>query len=158
MTYRCYIEGTVRGYVSEVGDRVDYVLVEVPRRSLQRNGRSVDQEVRLPELKIPVVAQDGTVHHEVLQDVFPIGRRDKVLVSKKKRKDEFSITAHYFPLSLAYSLTIHKAQGVTNQCAIVDIPQVRPSKNAAGEDRTVKNGQMAYVALSRVTEHGQVCV
>lgn len=145
--------------MSETGDKVDYVLVEVPRRTLERNGRPVDQEIRLPQLKFPVVADDGTVHYEVMDDVFPIGRVEKTLISKKKRKDEFSIKEYAFPLSLAYSLTVHKAQGATNRCAIVDIPEVKLPKTAAARARAhVKNGQMAYVALSRVTAQKGLCL
>lgn len=137
------------------------MLVEVTGHSIKRNGKSVNQERILPAMKFSDVPvdDDGTTRPVVLHNVYPIKRLERPITRKKKANDQFSITEHYFPLALAYSMTVHKAQGATNKYAIVDIPKVNLPNNPDRRDgKTVKNGQMAYVALSRVTEESGLCL
>ena len=51
----------------------------------------------------------------------------------------------HFPLILAYAVTIHKCQGLSLDCAIVDL-----------SDQVFSEG-MAYVALSRVRTIDGLC-
>jgi len=66
-------------------------------------------------------------------DVIPVERFNWVYDSK----DPSSATFSQFPLRLAWAMTIHKAQGLTLDCAYLDI-------------RAAREPGQAYVAVSRV--------
>jgi len=83
------------------------------------NGEIIGVLVKFDGLELPVEIGRETVRFEVLKQVF--------------------FTRRQFPLQLAFAITIHKSQGLSLQCAIVD----------AG-NRCFGPG-MLYVALSRVT-------
>jgi len=76
----------------------------------------------------------------VMPGVWPVPIVTKNILkypSGKQERTEISIRR--FPLQLAYALTIHKAQGITVENAVVDITNCFV-------------GQMPYVALSRITK------
>ena len=66
--------------------------------------------------------------------IFNIERHDFIY----EEDDKILATRKQFPLQLAYCLTIHKCQGSTLDCAIIDIGY------------SVFEKHMVYVALSRV--------
>ena len=119
--------GTVEGYITLNGVIPDYVLFK-PDAALEG----------MPTLSLTVA---GSNEKMVFKNTWPIPmvykkyeRTDRVT----KQKVYFGI--RHFPLQLAYALTIHKAQGMTEDFAVIDIVQ-------AG---STGGGQLPYVALSRV--------
>lgn len=62
----------------------------------------------------------------------------KYMITDNNGKEKTRATRHQFPFILAYALTIHKAQGSSLDCAIVD----------AGNN--IFEAHMTYVALSRI--------
>jgi ATP-dependent exoDNAse (exonuclease V) alpha subunit len=126
-------QGTVKGYISYTGNRVDVVLVE-----LVNKGRNI---LNLPDLKI--TNKDGSV--KVYQNTYPITRSQKpwrtweqyfTFVDGNRIKKY--IEKSEFPLVLAYAMTIHKAEGQTREHIIIDL-------------KKPLNGLMPYTALSRCT-------
>jgi len=117
--------GIVKGYVSKDGIRINYVLVlldaplaEMPPLRLQLSG---DEVMVMPGVwPVPLVSKTTLK--------FPNGKQERTEISIRR-----------FPLQLAYALTIHKAQGITVENAVVDITNCFV-------------GQMPYVALSRITK------
>jgi ATP-dependent DNA helicase PIF1 len=69
---------------------------------------------------------------------FRNGDLHTILPNKWSSEDVPGVEREQIPLRLAYAITIHKAQGATLDCALIDIG-----------DNTFEYGQ-AYVALSRV--------
>jgi len=122
--------GTVVGYITENGSKVKYVLVEL--------------DAALPDmpplkLHVPPVVPGGPSRVISMRNVWAVPTITRTVRKyvDKEYKDMVSIVIRYFPLVLAYSLTVHKAQGVSTNFAVVDIVGCR-------------SGQMPYVALSRV--------
>lgn len=116
--------GKVLGYISDDGIRISHVLVKLdaPLRDMP-----------------PLVLNSLTGGRIELQGVWPIPRKtDRFLkFLDVPNSDGIHIVIEHFPLQLAYALTIHKAQGMTVDNAIMDVTGCFAA-------------QMPYVALSRV--------
>jgi hypothetical protein len=116
---------TVKGFVGGTNDKVDYVLVGLDETT-----------ENLPSFTLHT--PDGDVTYA---NTFPIPRYISYHSKTQKCVDNTevyqSLGCHYFPLTLAYALTIHKAQGVTTDNAIIEI-------------NDCKLPQQPYVAMSRI--------
>ena len=117
--------GTVVGVVGRSGRKADYILVQF------------GEEVSVPDLQLNVGGRLITYHN-----TYPIQRKCTGHSKNRKRSNSDAIThmtlyCSHFPLTLAYALTIHKAQGLTVDNAIVEL-------------NTCRNAQQPYVAMSRV--------
>ena len=97
--------------------------------------RNIDTNVGLVNgtigTRIKIAMTTVTVRFDAPYDVERV--KSRFMVTKN-----FFVYRKQFPLILAYAITIHKCQGVSLECAIVDISE------------NVFSAGMAYVALSRV--------
>jgi hypothetical protein len=121
--------GTVAGYITTDGVLPSYVLFKA------------DAAIAgMPKLKITPLGSDTPI---VFENTWPIPMLSKRLLRTVNRntKEKVTINIRHFPLQLAYALTIHKAQGMSEDYACIDIVQ---------EKRGATGGQLPYVALSRV--------
>ena len=124
--------GTVVGYLSaDRGRTITHILFRPDH--VARN---------MPAFKFSVPNPDdpqGRPMDVTLPGTWPFARMTSSFKVQRgeDRTREVTVTTHWFPLQLAYALTIHKAQGVTTENAIVDVSECF-------------EGQMAYVGLSRV--------
>lgn len=81
-----------------------------------------------------ITSQRITVKFDHITEPYPIERvKSKFMLMKS-----FFIYRKQFPLILAYAVTIHKCQGLSLNCAIIDL------------SNKIFSPGMAYVALSRV--------
>ncbi len=112
------------------------LLLAVGARVMLR--RNIDTKTGLVNGAIGTVLAiaDGhiSVHFDHLHEPFNVCKvKSKFVVMKN-----YFVYRQQFPLILAYAITIHKCQGLSLDCAIVDL-----------SDRVFASG-MAYVAMSRV--------
>ena len=83
---------------------------------------------------VAITSQRITVKFDHIIEPYPVERvKSKFMLMKS-----FFIYRKQFPLILAYAVTIHKCQGLSLNCAIIDL------------SNKVFSPGMAYVALSRV--------
>ena len=124
--------GTVVGYITRDGVNPTYVLVQI--------------DAVLAGMPRLTIKPPGSSTPIVFRNTWPFVMCTS---SSKKRRPGAgreapadTIVIKYFPLTLSYALTIHKAQGMTEDYAVVDVKQDGGSP--------VGSGQLPYVALSRV--------
>ena len=108
------------------------VLTVGARVMLRRN---IDTKAGLALGTVVTITQDHvTVKFDHLSEAFDVEKvKGKFMVMKN-----YFVYRKQFPIILAYAVTIHKCQGLSLDCAIIDL-----------SDRVFAPG-MAYVALSRV--------
>ena len=75
-----------------------------------------------------------TVKFDKITEPYQVSR----ITSRFCVLNKFYVHREQFPLIVAYTITIHKSQGLSLDCAIIDL-----SERVFGEG-------MAYVALSRI--------
>jgi ATP-dependent DNA helicase PIF1 len=110
---------------------VDFKKAEVKGDDPEGCKRSVADLLKAPKV---LVQRDETLMPLV---EFKSGERRLIDYHSWEVQDFPGILRKQIPLKLAYAVTIHKAQGATLDCALIDVG-----------DRTFEYGQ-AYVALSR---------
>jgi ATP-dependent exoDNAse (exonuclease V) alpha subunit len=111
-----------------------------PERLVLKPGAKVMFTVNKPDAGF-VNGQTGTVvvcgREEVLVDCDGLPIRDGLHEWRFDARDKHSATFTQLPLRLAWSITIHKAQGLTLDSAYIDV-------------RAAREPGQAYVAVSRV--------
>ena len=100
--------------------------------------RNIDTKVGLVNGAIGTVLSITPQYVTVNFDNVPAPCRIEKVKSRFMVMKNFYVYRKQFPLILAYAITIHKCQGLSLDCAIVDL-----------SDEVFSDG-MAYVALSRV--------
>ena len=107
--------GTVVGYVTRDGVVPTYVLVQID-----------SVLAGMPPLTItppPGPSSKRIVFRNTWPFAMCMSTAKKAPLRSGRNAPLDSIAIRYFPLTLAYALTIHKAQGMTEDFAIVDIKQ-----------------------------------
>ena len=100
--------------------------------------RNINTKVGLVNGAIGTVLSIGQQYVTVNFDDVPAPCKIEKVKSRFMVMKNFYVYRKQFPLILAYAITIHKCQGLSLDCAIVDL-----------SDEVFSDG-MAYVALSRV--------
>lgn len=113
--------------VLAVGAQVMLIKNTDPKKGMMNGSRGVVVGFESGDIKTPIVQ-------------FRNGNRYPITHTTWEVPEMPGIMRKQIPLKLAYAITIHKAQGATLDCALIDVG-----------DRTFEVGQ-AYVALSRVKD------
>ena len=100
--------------------------------------RNIDTKAGLVNGAIGTVLSVAAQHVMVQFDNIPVSCKIEKVKSRFMVMKNFYVYRKQFPLILAYAVTIHKCQGLSLDCAIVDL------------SAEVFSDGMAYVALSRV--------
>ena len=100
--------------------------------------RNIDTKAGLVNGAIGTVLSVAAQHVMVQFDNIPAPCKIQKVKSRFIVMKNFYVYRKQFPLILAYAVTIHKCQGLSLDCAIVDL------------SAEVFSDGMAYVALSRV--------
>lgn len=125
--------GYVRELYVKVGAQV--MLLKSPRRSKDEDEDYLESSTLVNGSRGVVVAFTEKGFPFVK---FQSGERREIQPTKWQSEHDNPITVKQIPLRLAYAITIHKAQGATLDCAVIDVGS-----------NTFEYGQ-AYVALSRM--------
>jgi ATP-dependent DNA helicase PIF1 len=125
--------------VLAVGAQVMLLMNLNPEAGLVNGSRGVIVDFKRSELKIDEKNPNLIKNDETLLPLVEFKSGDRRLIDYNtwEVQDFPGILRKQIPLKLAYAITIHKAQGATLDCALIDVG-----------GRTFEYGQ-AYVALSR---------